>query len=319
MASNDEKPVSGEKSPPADKLMASRPHNQRHIVISWSILHAFKFFLAMVKPDLLVAMDPQRPPNIVTEKHLLPIGQNTDKGSRIADVVATAYMEGGREHPIIVLVEQQDYKDSSFDLRVFQSAINLQASYPDRDVTALAIVTSEVNTDGFHSKTCYDTTISVKFNTFHLSDNLIEELRKDPRLFARIFHAILVSKGKKVQEAELNAMQVLEDMKLNGYDKKQRNFIIQFVNDIFNFDGNIDNLSTEFKKEFYMEYYSSVEEIDQAYKLRLACEEARDKARLDLIRKMLEKKVPMATIIDVTEWTKEDILAVAKEMENPRD
>jgi hypothetical protein len=312
MASNDEKPVSGEKSAPADKLMGPLPHNFRHIVISWAISRCFKHFLDKVKPDLLEAMDQMRTPRIETEKNLLPIGQNTDKGSRIADVVATAYMNDGREQPIIVLVEQQSYEDKYFDLRVFQSIINLQASRPECDVTALVIFTDEFQTGGSYSKTCYGTKISVKFDTIHLPTCGIEELRKDPHIFARIFHAILVSKDKKVWEAEMYARQVLEDMKLYKYDKEQCDFVTQFVKNIFNFGNNIDELSPKFREEFYMGCYTSVDEIDRAYELRMA----REMGRLDMIRKMLEKKVPMETIVNVSEWTKEDILSVAEEMKN---
>jgi hypothetical protein len=59
--------------------------------------------------------------------------------------------------------------------------------------------------------------------------------------------------------------------------------------------------------------YTSVEEIDRAYDLRMAIE----KERLKFIRKMLENKVPIEIIIDVTEWAKEDILSVAEGMKNP--
>jgi hypothetical protein len=164
-----------------------------------------------VKTDLLKAMDQLRTPRIKTEKSLPPLSQDTDKGGRIADVVATAYMDGGRERPIIVLVEQQDYTDSTFDLRVFQSVINLQASYPDRDVTALAILTPE------------------------------------------------------------------------------------------------------FKKEFYMEYYTSVEEIDREYKLRLA----REEVRFEVAVKLHQLGVAMELITKATNYPEEEILAAAKAMKKP--
>jgi hypothetical protein len=59
-----------------------------------------------------------------------------------------------------------------------------------------------------------------------------------------------------------------------------------------------------------MGYYNSVKDFDLPFDL----EEARDEARIEMIRKMLEKNVPMATIIDVSEFPEEDILAIAKQM-----
>jgi hypothetical protein len=103
-------------------------------------------------------------------------------------------------------------------------------------------------------------------------------------------------------------------MKLYDYSKKQRDFVIKFVKDIFNFDNNIDNLTPKFKREFYMGYYSSVEEIDRAYELRLACEETLYKARFEFALSLLEQKVPMETIIKATKFSKKEILAIAKEM-----
>jgi hypothetical protein len=56
--------------------------------------------------------------------------------------------------------------------------------------------------------------------------------------------------------------------------------------------------------------YNTAEEFERA------CDrEDRDNlVRLAMIRKLLANDVPIATIIDVSEWPEEDILAVAKQM-----
>jgi hypothetical protein len=56
--------------------------------------------------------------------------------------------------------------------------------------------------------------------------------------------------------------------------------------------------------------YNTVEEFDRACER----EDAGNEVRLAWIRKMLANDVPIATIIDVTDWLEEDILAVAKQM-----
>jgi hypothetical protein len=139
------------------------------------------------------------------------------------------------------------------------------------------------------------------------------EVTKNPSHLARIFEAGLLSEVKTVREAERNALQVLREMDRYNYGQAQRYHIIKFVKKIFCLDLNKDQLSKSFIEEFYMGYYNSVKDFDLAFDR----EEARDEARLEMIRKMLENNVPMATIIKVSEWPEEDILTIAKMMKKP--
>jgi hypothetical protein len=63
-----------------------------------------------------------------------------------------------------------------------------------------------------------------------------------------------------------------------------------------------------------MEYYSSVEEIDRAYALRLAREEGRDKARFEFARDLIELEEPIEKITKLTKFSEKEIHAIAQEM-----
>jgi hypothetical protein len=306
----DEKPDSGEKSAPAGQGILQRPYKSRAYAWRWGLGHDIIGLFRILMPALFKKMDQLRKPTIETEKYLLPHGKNTDKGVRVADIVAAVFMNGGRERPVMVLVEQQGHRASNFDLRVFQSIINLQASHPDRDVTALVIFTGKFQTSGSYTKTCFGTKLSVEYEPIHLSTYGIEKFRKDPSHLARIFEAGLLSEVKTIEEAEKNALQVLREMDRYRYDQEQQYHIIKSVKKLFCLDLNKDQLSKSFIEEFYMGYYESVKDFD------LACEreEGRDEGRIEMIRKMLENNIPMATIIKVSEFPKEDILTIAKMM-----
>jgi hypothetical protein len=312
----DEKPDSGEESAPADKRMRKLPHNFLDTIWKWFFFACFKEFIKFVFPALYKAMDKRRKPEVVIGK-VLPSGQPTDKGSRIADVVGTVLLREGEGPPVIVLVEQQGYSDKSFPLRVFQSVVNLQASRPDHDVIALGIFTGKFKIKGSYSKSRCGTTHTVEFETIHVPTRNIKTLREDPRLFARILHAAQVSKTKFVGEAERNALEVLRDMDQYPYNQKQRNIIIQFVQKIFNFDENKDRLTLEFIKEFYMGYVKSVKEFDLAYERENGIRIGRNKTLEEVVLRLIHHGQPVETIIMATELTKKEILAIAKEMENP--
>jgi hypothetical protein len=313
MAATDKKPDSSEKNAQADKRLIKLPHNLRDNVWKLFFLAGFIELLKFVFPALYKAMTKRRKPEIEIEKILLP-GQPTDKGSRIADVVGTVFLRKGEGRPVIVLVEQQGHSDKNFPLRIFQSVVNLQASWPDRDVVALGIFSGKFQIKGSYSKTRSRTTHTVKFKTIHVPSYNIEELREDPRLFARILHAAQVSTTKFVDEAERNALEVLRVMDQYPYDQKQRHLVIKFVQRIFNFDNNKDKLTTEFIKEFYMDYVESVKELELAYDL----EAARLTTLFKVARVLLELGEPMDKIVKVTELSKKDILSIAKELKKPR-
>jgi hypothetical protein len=178
MASNDEKPDSGEKSAPVGQGILHRPYKSLATAWRWGLGHDIPELFRILMPALFKELDQLRKSTIVPKEILFPFDQDTDKGVRVADIVATAYMNDGRERPVMVLVEQQGYSDPNFDLRVFQSIVNLQASHPDRDVTALVIFTGDFKTDGSYSKTCFGTKLSAKCRTIHLPTCGIEKLRK---------------------------------------------------------------------------------------------------------------------------------------------
>jgi hypothetical protein len=297
--------------------MRKLPHNFLDSVWRVFFLTGFIEFLKYVFPALYKAMDKLREPEVLLGKVLLS-GQPTDKGSRIADVVGTVFLREGKGQPVIVLVEQQGYHDKNFPLRVFQSVVNLQASWPDRDVIALGIFTDTFQIKGSYSKTRSRTTHTVKFKTIHVPSYNIEELREDPRLFARILHAAQVSTINFVSEAEKNALDVLRVMDQYTYNQKQRNIVIRFVQRIFNFEENNDQLIPKFIKEFYMDYIESVKEFELEFERENAIRIARNQTLDEVARRLYQLGEPMEKIIKVTDLTKEAILIATREMENPK-
>jgi hypothetical protein len=77
--------------------------------------------------------------------------------------------------------------------------------------------------------------VTIKFRTFHVPSYRVDELREDRRPFARVMYAGRLSyeSGDDVALREKFAWELLKMPWEEGYDKRQRKYMLEFTGRIF--------------------------------------------------------------------------------------
>jgi hypothetical protein len=252
----------------------------------------------------------------------LPVkDSDTDKDMRVSDVFLNVPVKGGEDWSVACLAEQQDAHDNSFAARVFDSVVRLRASRPAGGVTGFAIYTGDAKDVNVYKETCYGLEFLLKFRTFHVPSYRVEDLREDKRPFARVMYAgrLSLESGDDVALREKYAWELLKMPGGEGYDKRQKKFILEFVGRIFRLsDPRVsEDLREAFKlRTISLEQY--VAEIDKE-EARMEGEEkgwkkgrmeGEEKGKVEVARSMLADGFPTETIKKHTGLNESAILAL---------
>jgi hypothetical protein len=264
-------------------------------------------------PDLASDMDASREVTGIAGMELPVKGSDTDKGMLVSDVFLNVPVKGGYDWSVACLTEQQDGQDNSFAGRMFDSIVRLRASRPAGSVTGFAIYTGDAKDVNLYTEACYGLEISMKFRSFHVRGYSMEDLREDRRPFARVMYAgrLSLESGDDAALREKYAWELLDMPGGEGYDKRQRKFILEFVGRIFRLsDPRIsEGLKEAFKlRTISLEQY--VAEIDKAEARMEGKEEGKAEGKFEVARSMLSDGLPAETIMKYTGLDESSLLSL---------
>ncbi|MDR1515123.1 MAG: hypothetical protein LBS45_05460 [Synergistaceae bacterium] len=281
------------------------PHKWRDFAWKRAIADGAKDAIAYFMPDLADDMDASREVTAISGMELPVKDSDSDKDMRLSDVFLNVPVKGGEDWSVACLAEQQDAHDNCFAARMFDSVVRLRASRPAGRVTGFAIYTGSSKDVDSYTETCYGLEISLRFRAFHLPSCRIGELREDKRPFARVMYAgrLSLESGDDLALREKYAWELLNTQGKEGYDNRQRKFILEFVGRIFRLSD--PRISEGLKEAFKLQTISLeqyVAEIDK--------EEARMEGKFEVARKMLARRMPIDDIVDITGLDERDILSL---------
>jgi hypothetical protein len=301
------------------------PHKWRDFAWKRAIADGAKDAIAYFMPDLFADMDASREVTAISGMELPVKDSDSDKDMRVSDVFLNVPVKGGEDWSVACLAEQQDSRDNCFAARMFDSVVRLRASRPAGSVTGFAIYTGSSKDVDSYTEECYGLEISLRFRAFHLPSRGIGELREDKRPFARVMYAgrLSLESGDDVALREKYAWELLNMPGVEGYDKRQRKFILEFVGRIFRLSdpGISEDLREAYKlRTISLEQY--VAEIDKEEArmegmekglekgLERGMERGMERGKFEVARKMLARRMPIDDIADITGLNERDILSL---------
>ncbi|MDR3354286.1 MAG: hypothetical protein LBO21_04555 [Synergistaceae bacterium] len=301
--------------------MSGRPHKWRDAAWKQALVDGAREAIEYFMPDLASDMDTSREITGMTGAELPVAGSDSDKDMLVSDVFLNIPVTGGEDWNVVCLAEQQDAHDNSFAARMFDSWVRIRASRPAGRTTGFAIYTGDSKNVSSYAESCYGLEATLRFRTFHLPSYSVEELREDNRPFARVMHAgrLSLESGNDAALREKYAWELLNMTSGQGYDKRQRKFILDFAGRIFWLNG--PGISRDLKEAYEMQTISLEE-----YSKRIAEEaamiqgkfegkiegkiEGKFEGKIEVARKMLARKMPINEIIDITGLNEKDILSL---------
>jgi hypothetical protein len=297
--------------------MTVRPHKWRDVAWKRAIADGAKDAIAYFMPDLASDMDPSREITGITGMELPVKDSDSDKGMLISDVFLNVPVIGGEDWNVACLVEQQHEPDKDFARRIFGSWIRLRASRPSGRATAFAIYTGDSKDVNFYTETCFGFEASIKFRTFHVPSCSLEELQEDKRPFARVMYAgrLSLESGDDVALREKYAWELLNMPGGEGYDKRQRKFILEFVGRIFRLSD--ARISEDLKEAYKLQTISLEQYVAEIDKEEAWMEgraegkaEGREEGKFEVARSMLADGFPPETIRKYTGLDESSILSL---------
>jgi hypothetical protein len=291
--------------------MTGRPHKWRDVAWKRAIADGARDAIAYFMPDLASDMDISREVTGITGMELPIKDSDSDKGMLVSDVFLNVPVKGGEDWSVACLAEQQDTDEKGergargFAARMFDSLVRLMASRPTGRVTGFVVYTGSAKDVNSYTVSCYGMEATIKFRTFHVPSYSLEKLREDRRPFARVMYAgrLSLESEDDVALREKYAWELLNMPGGEGYDKRQRKFILEFVGRIFRL--NDPRISEDLKEAFKLQTISLeqyVAEIDK--------EEARMEGKFEVARKMIARKMSISDIVDITGLDERDILSL---------
>ena len=297
--------------------MTVRPHKWRDTAWKRAIIDGARDAIAYFMPDLAASMDTSREITGITGMELPVKDSNSDKGMLVSDVFLNVPVIGGEDWDVACLAEQQHEPDKDLAERIFGSWVRLRASRPFGRATAFAIYTGNSKGVNFYTETCFGFEASVKFRAFYVHGYSIEELREDKRPFARVMYAgrLSLESGDDPALREKYALEILNAIGEEGYDKRQRKFILEFADRIFRLSD--PRISKGLKEAYKMQTISLeqyVAEIDKE-EARMegemkGMEKGEEKKAFDVARTMLADGLPAETIRKYTGLDESFILSL---------
>jgi hypothetical protein len=291
--------------------MSKRPHKWRDVAWKQAIVDGARDAIGYFMPDLASDMDVSREVTGITGMELRRTGADSDKGMLVSDVFLNVPVAaGGEDWSVACLVEQQDDNDDSFGSRMFDSYVRLRASRQTGRTTGFAVYTGNSKNVNSYSESCYGLKVSLEFRAFHIPSCDVEELREDKRPFARVAYASRLSLaiGDDVALREKYAWELLNTTNEQGYNKRQRKFILEFAGRIFWLK---DPGISEDLKEAYKMQTITLEEYSKQISEEAARMEGMEEGMEKAARSMLADGLPAETIRKYTGLDEGDILALS--------
>ncbi|MDR0653359.1 MAG: hypothetical protein LBG12_08640 [Synergistaceae bacterium] len=257
---------------------------------------AIDFFL----PEL--AKDRDRSKEVELAGGELPaIGSDSDRRARIADVCFSVPLTIGKSCKVGCVVEQQHDDDKGIAEKIFRGFYRLSDRLND-DVTALAIFTGDSMDRGEYRYSRYGVNLSFGYNTYHVMNQDIEQLKRDERVFAPVVLAarmMMEAKGESRQREEY-AKELLKIMRERDYDNAKKRIVMRFIGHILRLQDK--DITSELRGEFLMQFMPLSE-----YRKLSAIEDIREERTLEIARNMLSKGASIDLIKEYTGLDEYDI------------
>ena len=268
-------------------------------VLTENVDDAILFF----KPDVAADRDYTKKPFLVPTE-FPAIGGDSDKGMRNSDFCLSIPLITGMVQRIAFQIEQQHAQVKDFALRLFQEYYRMS----DRlqiPVTSLAIFTGNFNPISVYTTECYGTELNFKYNVYHVAGADVKALERDERIFA-----VVVLAARKMLDADGDpekrgkySLELLSLLRERGYDAKRTRSLQKFVYRILRIRD--EKIDPKVKEEWRMQLIP----IDEAVR-EIQIREAKEEGKIEVARRMLERKMSISDIVDITGLDKQDILAL---------
>jgi hypothetical protein len=156
-----------------------------------------------------------------------PSDGQSDQGSRSLCLSLT--LKSGKASRVVLTVEHQLEKKEDIPLRLYQSLFRDCDRFED-PVTSLAIITVNWQSSDTYNSECMGTTLTFKFNVFHILQAEADELKRDDRFFALAVLAtqkMIEANGEPEKRGEA-FLEFVDHLNTKKLDKFQKYSILKF-------------------------------------------------------------------------------------------
>jgi hypothetical protein len=286
--------------------MIWRPHKWKDVAWKRAIADGARDAIAYFMPDLASDMDTSREITGITGMELLVKDSDSDKGMRVSDVFLNVPVRGGEDWSVACLAEQQDEDKKDLAACMFDSFVRLRAQRPAGRTTGFVIYTGHSRNINSYTELCYGLEATIKFRTFHVLSYELEELRKDYRPFARVMYAGRLSfeSGDDLALREKYAWELLNTPSEEGYDKRQKKYILEFTGRIFRL--NDPRISEDLREAYKVQTISLEQYVAEIDKAEAKMEGKEEKAFEDA-RNFFKMGLPLVQIAQGTGLSIEEV------------
>lgn len=160
----------------------------------WKLLleRLFKEAVQFFMPELYHLIDFDTPPIFLEQEFQKLFAKKYHEKRKSVDKLAKVRLKDGSEKWILLHIEIQSYFETNFSKRMFTYYYLIIEKYGDIDLTAIAIYTGSRIPKKYNEyrRNYFGTTLSFKFNTYKVRDQVDSDLIKNRNPFAM---AILAS------------------------------------------------------------------------------------------------------------------------------
>jgi hypothetical protein len=270
------------------------------------LCHSGQSAIEYLMPDLAADMDPTGKINSTSGEELFSEGSVSDKYMRVPDAFFNIPMLHGESENVAFFAEQQHEPSADLPRKVFDVFVRVLEKRR-QPTTCIVIYTgkdsSNVNT---YVESCYGFKVTAEFRTYYLPEKDADELGADSRPFARIMQAsrLALAAGDSIKLREKYAVEIVEATAKQGYDDKNKFFILNFAKKIFQVSA--PEISESVKEVFDVQMIP-LEEYAQKVSLENAREEGGEEKALKIARSMLADGKPLHEVAKYTELPVEDL------------
>jgi hypothetical protein len=266
------------------------------------LCHSGHSAIEYLMPDLAADMDPTGKINSTSGEELFSEGSDSDKYMRVPDAFFNIPMLHGVSENVAFFAEQQHEPSADLPRKVFDVFVRVREKRR-QPTTCIVIYTgkdsSNVNT---YVESCYGFKVTAEFRTYYLPEKNADELRADNHPFARIMQAgrLALAAGDSIKLREKYAVEIAEATAKQGYDGKNKFFILNFAKKIFQVSA--PEISESVKEVFNVQMIPLEE-----YAQKVSLENARLDAIEEIARSMLADGKPLSEVAKYTRLPVEDL------------
>jgi predicted transposase/invertase (TIGR01784 family) len=277
------------------------------------IENLFEKFMYFYMPDLAVDVDFSKGYTFL-DKEFSAIEIKSEDSERFLDKLIKVYLKSGEEQWILIHTEVQFAKKSDFSERMFKYFYRVYDKY-NRKIVSIAIFTgTSLSYQRSFDYNFYQTKLLYEYRSIKLVDYEEDYLLSQENPFALATLAVKYSIQSKTDE-ELRykfKRKLIRLMNERGYTEKDIKNIFDFIEIMLELeDKQLNKLIYEeiktYRKEEFNVIITQLEKVVRELGIEEGIEKGIEKGKIEVAKKLLDKKFTLEEISEITELSVEKI------------